>query len=57
MAKRVPMSWWEVAEMAYERRRGLPWRTIGWRHGVSCHKARREVERFERLAREKGVLA
>lgn len=50
MSRRHHMSDWEVAEMARERRRGESWERIGFWHGVSCHKARREVTRYEREA-------
>ena len=36
--------------MVYERRRGLSWEAIGLAHGVSEHKAKREVRRFAALA-------
>lgn len=51
MARREkPMSWWEVAEMVWERRVGAIWEHIGARHGISGHKAKREVARFARMA-------
>lgn len=46
------MSWWEIAEMVYERRAGWSWQRIGSAHGISCHKAKREVERFCAMGRE-----
>ena len=46
------MSWWEVAEMVYERRSGWSWEQIGQYHGISHHKARREVQAFVDLAKE-----
>lgn len=53
--KRVAMSNWEVAEMCRERMSGRSWEQIGRDHGISCHKAKREVRRFCDLARERGI--
>jgi len=54
-SRRVPMSWWEVAEIVYERRQGLTWEQIGWRHGVSAHKAKREAALLCRLAGKEAM--
>ncbi len=47
--KPTPVSWWEVAEMVYERRNGWSWEAIGFAHGISDNKAKREVKRFRRM--------
>lgn len=48
----VTMSWWEVAEMVYERRAGCTWEQIGNNHGVSYKTAKRKVDDFVELARK-----
>ena len=52
-AKRVPVSWWEVAEMVYERRNGWTWERIACVHGISTHKVKREINAFRRMYEER----